>query len=59
MLLFEGFAPWRAILQKFPPRRSGCVRSAKLTGDQNMLAVWCGTAVQRTRLSFLRILVYC
>jgi len=39
-----------AILRKFPPHRSGCVRSAKLNGDKNMLAVWRGIAVKRTRL---------
>jgi hypothetical protein len=53
MLLFwlEEFR--RAILGAFPPRRSGCVRSAKTTGDKNLLAVWRDIAVGHIRLPFL------
>jgi hypothetical protein len=42
-----------AILPKFSPHRSGRVRSAKLTGDKNMFAVWRDIAVKRSRLQFL------
>jgi hypothetical protein len=41
------------ILRLFPPHRSGSVRSAKLTGDKNMLAVWRDIAFELTRLQFL------
>jgi hypothetical protein len=45
--------PARGILGVFPPHRSGSVRSAKLTGDKNMLAVWRDIAGQDARLPFL------
>ncbi len=41
------------ILQTFPPHRSGSVRSAKTTGDKDMLAVWLRAAFKRTSLQFL------
>jgi hypothetical protein len=43
----------RGILTMFPPHRSGSVRSAKLTGDKNMLAVWRDIAGKDARLPFL------
>lgn len=45
--------PARVTLTKFSPHRSGRVRSAKLTGDKNMFAVWRDIAVKRSRLQFL------
>lgn len=38
---------------RFPPHRSGSVRSAKRTGDDYMLAVWRRTAIKRTNLPLL------
>ena len=48
LTLFHG-----GILSAFPPHRSGSVRSAKTTGDNNMPAVWLRAAFERTRLQFL------
>src|SRR4029453_9192873 len=38
---------------RFTPRRSGSVRSAKRTGDNNMLAVWLDTPFGGSRLYLL------